>query len=93
MTAFLAPLAGGALIGASAALLLLANGRIAGISGILGGLLDSLFDRLFDSPWGRRPATGPGARPSSSGSSPVPPCTGWRRATGRMSARARRGRC
>lgn len=39
MTAFLAPLAGGALIGASAALLLVANGRIAGISGILGGLL------------------------------------------------------
>ncbi len=36
---FLAPLAGGALIGASAALLLLANGRIAGISGIAGGLL------------------------------------------------------
>jgi uncharacterized membrane protein YedE/YeeE len=36
---FLAPLAGGALIGAAAALLLLANGRIAGISGILGGLL------------------------------------------------------
>jgi len=32
-------LAGGLLIGASAALLLLANGRIAGISGILGGLL------------------------------------------------------
>ncbi|ONF46576.1 YeeE/YedE family protein [Methylobacterium radiotolerans] len=52
MTAFLAPLAGGALIGASAALLLLANGRIAGISGILGGLLDSLFGRLFDSPLG-----------------------------------------
>ncbi|MGU3466707.1 YeeE/YedE family protein [Methylobacterium sp. C33D] len=43
MTAFLAPLAGGALIGASAALLLLANGRIAGISGILGGLLDGLL--------------------------------------------------
>lgn len=39
MNAFLAPLAGGALIGASAALLLLLNGRIAGISGILGGLL------------------------------------------------------
>lgn len=39
MTTFLPPLAGGALIGASAALLLLANGRIAGISGILGGLL------------------------------------------------------
>ena len=31
--------AGGALIGLSASLLLLANGRIAGISGILGGLL------------------------------------------------------
>ena len=43
MTAFLAPLGGGALIGASAALLLLANGRIAGISGILGGLLDGLL--------------------------------------------------
>ena len=39
MTAFLAPLAGGALIGAAAALLLLVNGRIAGISGIVGGLL------------------------------------------------------
>ncbi|GAN47239.1 YeeE/YedE family protein (plasmid) [Methylobacterium radiotolerans] len=52
MTAFLAPLAGGALIGASAALLLLANGRIAGISGILGGLLGRLFDRLFGSPLG-----------------------------------------
>ncbi|MGV7030802.1 YeeE/YedE family protein [Methylobacterium symbioticum] len=37
--AFLAPFAGGALIGAAAALLLLANGRIAGISGIAGGLL------------------------------------------------------
>ena len=32
-------LAGGALIGASAAVLLLLNGRIAGISGIVGGLL------------------------------------------------------
>ena len=32
-------LAGGALIGLAAALLLLLNGRIAGISGILGGLL------------------------------------------------------
>ena len=39
MLVYLPPLAGGALIGASAALLLLANGRIAGISGILGGLL------------------------------------------------------
>ena len=33
-------LIGGALIGLSATLLLLANGRIAGISGILGGALD-----------------------------------------------------
>ncbi len=32
-------LAGGAIIGAAAALFLLVNGRIAGISGILGGLL------------------------------------------------------
>lgn len=32
-------LAGGVLIGAAASLLLLANGRIAGVSGILGGLL------------------------------------------------------
>ena len=35
-----ASLAGGALIGLSAALFLLFNGRIAGISGILGGLLE-----------------------------------------------------
>ncbi|MYN08770.1 YeeE/YedE family protein [Pseudoduganella aquatica] len=34
-----AALAGGALIGAAAAMLLLLNGRIAGISGIVGGLL------------------------------------------------------
>lgn len=37
-----ASLAGGALIGLSAALLWLANGRIAGISGIIGGLLAPL---------------------------------------------------
>ncbi len=36
------PLAGGALIGLAAALLLLCNGRVAGISGILGGLLSGL---------------------------------------------------
>ena len=35
-----AALAGGVVIGIAAALLLLFNGRIAGISGILGGLLD-----------------------------------------------------
>ena len=34
-------LAGGVLIGASASLLLLANGRVAGISGILGGLVQA----------------------------------------------------
>ena len=36
----LSALAGGALIGLASALLLLLNGRIAGISGILGGLFD-----------------------------------------------------
>jgi uncharacterized membrane protein YedE/YeeE len=36
-----AALAGGALIGAAAAILVLFNGRIAGISGIAGGLLSS----------------------------------------------------
>ena len=36
----LASAAGGALIGLSAALLILLNGRVAGISGILGGLLE-----------------------------------------------------
>jgi uncharacterized membrane protein YedE/YeeE len=35
----LAPLAGGALIGAAASLLLIASGQIAGISGILGDLM------------------------------------------------------
>jgi uncharacterized protein len=37
----LAALAGGLLIGLAAALLVLGNGRVAGISGILGGLLDT----------------------------------------------------
>lgn len=39
MTSYLVPLLGGALIGLSATVLLLANGKVAGISGILGGLL------------------------------------------------------
>ncbi|MFB1478860.1 YeeE/YedE family protein [Corallococcus sp. RDP092CA] len=40
MTSFiLLPLVGGALIGLSASLLLLANGRVAGISGVVGSLL------------------------------------------------------
>ncbi len=38
MSAYLAPLAGGALIGLSVALLLLLNGRIAGISGLVAGI-------------------------------------------------------
>ncbi|MFV8754159.1 YeeE/YedE family protein [Nannocystaceae bacterium ST9] len=41
----LASLIGGALIGLSAALLLIFNGRIAGISGIFGGLLEGLSSR------------------------------------------------
>ncbi len=49
---FTKPLAGGVLLGFSVLLLLLANGRIAGISGILGGILaapksDKLWRLLF----------------------------------------------
>lgn len=43
MSAYYAPLAGGIMIGLAAAMLLLINGRIAGISGILGGLLARAF--------------------------------------------------
>ena len=39
MSAFLLPLLGGVLIGLSATLLLLFNGRVAGVSGIAGGLV------------------------------------------------------
>ena len=39
VTAMLLPLLGGVLIGLSASLLLLFNGRVAGVSGIAGGLL------------------------------------------------------
>ncbi|WP_437946526.1 YeeE/YedE family protein [Sorangium sp. So ce296] len=42
------PLVGGALIGLSASLLLLFNGRVAGISGIFGGLL---FRERGDTAW------------------------------------------
>jgi uncharacterized protein len=38
-SSFLLPLLGGALIGLSASLLLLANGRVAGITGVVGSLL------------------------------------------------------
>lgn len=44
----LAALAGGALIGLAAAIFVLLNGRIAGISGVLGGLLRIKAD---DIPW------------------------------------------
>ena len=43
-----ASLAGGALIGLAAAFLLLCNGRIAGVSGIVGGLIKP---RLHDASW------------------------------------------
>ena len=46
MDTYLAPLAGGALIGLSASLLILLNGRIAGISGIVGGLLGQRGERF-----------------------------------------------
>jgi uncharacterized membrane protein YedE/YeeE len=49
MSAYYAPLAGGMLIGLAAATLLLLNGRIAGISGILGGLLARR--EIGDSAW------------------------------------------
>ncbi len=39
MSSLIPPLVGGALIGLSASLMLLFNGRVAGISGIVGGLL------------------------------------------------------
>jgi uncharacterized protein len=46
-------LAGGILIGTGAAILLLFNGRIAGISGIMGGLLKNTFSQQLnqDSHW------------------------------------------
>ena len=46
MLSFLPSLAGGALIGLSAVLLLVLNGRIAGISGIVGGLVSAINARL-----------------------------------------------
>ncbi|MFL6631220.1 MAG: YeeE/YedE family protein, partial [Massilia sp.] len=46
-----ASLAGGILIGLATALLLLANGRVAGISGILGGLLRPAVASRGDIAW------------------------------------------
>ncbi|WP_419952898.1 YeeE/YedE family protein [Methylobacterium sp.] len=48
MSTFLSALAGGALIGTSAALLLILNGRIAGISGIAAG---AMLPLSRDTPW------------------------------------------
>jgi uncharacterized membrane protein YedE/YeeE len=48
MHPFLLSLLGGGLIGLSAALLLLANGRIAGVSGIVGGIWTP---RTQEAPW------------------------------------------
>lgn len=45
MSAYYAPLIGGIMIGLGATMLLLLNGRIAGISGIVGGLLGQAFTR------------------------------------------------
>ena len=47
MLSFLSSLAGGALIGLSAMLLLVLNGRIAGISGIVAGLFRAIDARLM----------------------------------------------
>lgn len=46
MGAYLAAAIGGALIGLSASLLMLLNGRIAGISGIVGGILGRKSERF-----------------------------------------------
>ena len=43
MSTYFAPLLGGIMIGVAAAMLLLINGRIAGISGIFGGVLGKAF--------------------------------------------------
>lgn len=51
MQAMIAAVAGGALIGLAAVLLLLATGQIAGISGILGGLLETRGAAIGDAAW------------------------------------------
>jgi uncharacterized protein len=72
-----ASLAGGLMIGAAAALLVLGNGRVAGISGIVGGLLQNLRGErawrlsfiagLFAAPWLWRLATASSVAGSVSG--------------------------
>ena len=71
MSAYYAPLAGGIMIGLAAAMLLLLNGRIAGISGILGGLLSHAFAR-------RGAATPAAAAPLSAAGAAGQSDIGWR---------------
>lgn len=46
LRAILIPLLGGALIGLSASLMLIFNGRVTGVSGILGGVVNAALDSL-----------------------------------------------
>lgn len=55
MLSFLPPLAGGALIGLSAVLLLVLNGRVAGVSGIVGGLIRAIDPSPLSPMEGARP--------------------------------------
>ncbi|XLZ72858.1 YeeE/YedE thiosulfate transporter family protein [Massilia sp. SR12] len=57
MSAYFAPLLGGIMIGVAAAMLLLLNGRIAGISGILGGLVGRILPRTTSAAHATAPAT------------------------------------
>ncbi len=52
MGEYLLPLAGGVTIGVAVSLMLVLNGRVAGVSGILGGVLTNLFRKTRgDSAW------------------------------------------
>ena len=51
LASFVSPLAGGLLIGLAAALLLLTDGRVAGISGVVGGLVEPSPDGVAWRAW------------------------------------------
>src|SRR5271154_6301375 len=51
LAAYASPLAGGLLIGLAAALLLLTDGRVAGISGVVGGLVEPSPDGVAWRAW------------------------------------------
>src|ERR1700689_3617666 len=51
LASFASPLAGGLLIGLAAASLLLTDGRVAGISGVVGGLVDPSPDGVAWRAW------------------------------------------